>query len=391
MIRNILIGWLNHCAIMKQVNGGGECKGMAGKQNKSNPLLSVKDLEITFRTEQGRRVFLRDVSFELRKGEVLGIVGESGSGKSITALSLLGLLPVSGHASSGSAFFEGQDLLSLNSRQLDKIRGSRLAMIFQDALASLNPVFTIGNQIVEAIRAHSYITKDKALLLAENLLGRVGLAEPKAVLGQYPHMLSGGMRQRAMIAMALAGEPALIIADEATSALDVTIQAQIMHLLKELSLESDMSVMLITHDIGLIAQMADKVIVMYAGEIVEETDVFTLFSAPGHPYTKALLETVPSIEDEKGHKLTAIPGVVPEDYYNIDSCRFAGRCQYAEEKCFKTRQKMEPLDECRKVRCMRAANNELEFVHLAECEDSIAALAHRKDEARKKQLQQETK
>lgn len=350
----------------------------------NEPVLSVRDLAISFKTEQGERILLRDASFEVKRGEVLGIVGESGSGKSITALSLMGLLPVSGRVSHGEAWFEGQDLFTLSPRQLDRIRGKRIAMIFQDALTSLNPVFTIGNQIVEGIRAHQDISKAQATQQAAQLLSRVGMADPDNVLGQYAHMLSGGMRQRAMIAMALASEPALIIADEATSSLDVTIQAQIMHLLRELSLEREMSVLMITHDIGLIAQMADKVIVMYAGEIVENTDVFTLFEAPGHPYTRALLETVPSIEDDKDRELQAIPGVVPEDYDAISGCRFAGRCAYVEPKCRESRQIMLPLDKCRQVRCMRAQNSELEFVHSTQCEASKIALARRKQEAKAK-------
>ncbi|HHV41832.1 MAG TPA: ABC transporter ATP-binding protein [Clostridiaceae bacterium] len=350
----------------------------------TEPILSVRGLEITFKTDQGDRVFLRDASFDIRPGEVLGIVGESGSGKSITALSVMGLLPVSGLVSKGEAWFEGQDLFALSPRQLDKIRGKRLSMIFQDALTSLNPVFTIGNQIVESIRAHQDVSKTKARQMATDLLDRVGMADPETVLGQYAHMLSGGMRQRAMIAMALASEPALIIADEATSSLDVTIQAQIMHLLRELSLERDMSVLLITHDIGLIAQMADQVAVMYAGEIVENTDVFTLFEAPGHPYTRALLETVPSIEDDKDRELRAIPGVVPEDYYTITGCRFASRCSYVKPERCSLPQIMLPLDECRQVRCLRAQNNELEFVHSTQCEASKIALARRKEEALQK-------
>ncbi len=347
-------------------------------------MLSVNGLEITFKTDQGDRVFLRDVDFDIRRGEVLGVVGESGSGKSITALSLMGLLPNAGRVTDGEAWFKGKNLLSMTSDQLDEIRGKHLAMIFQDALTSLNPVLTIGNQIIEAIRAHQDISKAKATNLAVDLLDRVGLAKPKTILNQYAHTLSGGMRQRVMIAIALASEPSLIIADEATSSLDVTIQAQIMHLLRELSLERDMSVMLITHDIGLIAQMADRVLVMYAGEVVEYTDVFTMFEAPGHPYTRALLDTVPSIEDDKDRELTAIPGVVPEDYYAINSCRFAGRCEFAQQQCRETRQVMRPLDDCRQVRCMRAQNNELDFVHSTQCEASKIALARRKEEAKKR-------
>ena len=365
--------------IMGRIKQGGQIETM---RNIDDPdtILSVRGLEITFKTDQGDRVFLRDVDFDIRRGEVLGVVGESGSGKSITALSLMGLLPNSGRVTAGEALFQGQDLLAMTSKQLDNIRGKHLAMIFQDALTSLNPVLTIGNQIVEAIRAHQDISKSKATKLAADLVARVGLANPKTMLEQYAHTLSGGMRQRVMIAMALAGEPSIVIADEATSSLDVTIQAQIMHLLRELSLERNMSVMLITHDIGLIAQMADRVLVMYAGEIVENTDVFTMFEAPGHPYTRALLDTVPSIDDNKDRELLAIPGVVPDDYYAINSCRFAGRCEFAQQQCRETRQIMKPLDDCREVRCMRAQNNELAFVYSQQCEASKIALARRKEE-----------
>ncbi|SHO44570.1 ABC transporter ATP-binding protein [Anaerocolumna xylanovorans] len=296
-------------------------------------LLEVKNLEVSFRN--GKDVFtgVSDVTFHVNKGEILCIVGESGSGKSITTLSVMGLLGKNGAVENGSILFDGVELFGKSEKELDNIRGSKIAMIFQDALTSLNPVFTIGNQMLEAILSHSKLSKKEAEEKAKYLLGKVGLSDTEALLKKYPHTLSGGMRQRVMIAMALAGEPKLLIADEPTTALDVTIQAQIMELLKDLNKELDMSVILITHDMGVVAEMADRVLVMYAGEVVEEAPVNVLFHSPGHPYTKALLRSIPGAGKEEEIKLVPIEGTVPEDYDRIEGCRFLNRCTFAEKDC----------------------------------------------------------
>ncbi len=298
-------------------------------------LLEIKDLEVTFGSGNAAAVRLDKVSFMVAEGEILCVVGESGCGKSLTSLAVMGLLPANGRVTGGQVLFEGKDLLKLSDKEMDAYRGRELAMIFQDALASLNPVFTIGNQVTESILAHTAVSKAEARARAVALLGRVGLPEPESLLKKYPFELSGGMRQRVMIAMALSCHPKLLIADEPTTALDVTIQAQIMQLLRELQKELAMSVVLITHDIGLVAQMADRVAVMYAGQILEQAEVHELFARPLHPYTRMLLETVPSIKGASDRMLTAIPGVVPERYGRIEGCRFRDRCPYRKGDCWK--------------------------------------------------------
>ncbi|WOC31403.1 MULTISPECIES: ABC transporter ATP-binding protein [Caproicibacterium] len=316
-------------------------------------LLEVEDLEVTFAGE-AQAVRLDRVSFSVRQKEILCIVGESGCGKSITSLAVMGLLPVNGGVTNGRVLFEGRDLLQLSEKELDTVRGSEMTMIFQDALTSLNPVFTIGSQLTESIRAHTQIDRKHAQAQAVSLLEKVGLQDAPALMKKYPFALSGGMRQRVMIAMALACSPKLLIADEPTTALDVTIQAQIMQLLKRLQRETNMSVVLITHDIGLVAQMADRVLVMYAGQIVEQAPVPELFHHPAHPYTQALLQTVPGIHDEPGRRLASIPGSVPEAYQNITGCRFAGRCPYAQEACAAP-QPMYRVTAEHAARCLRCA------------------------------------
>lgn len=323
--------------------------------DKMKPLLEVKNLEVNFR--EGKNIFtgVSDVSFQVDEGEILCIVGESGSGKSITTLSLMGLLGKNGATDKGSILFEGEELFGKSEKDLDTIRGKKIAMIFQDALTSLNPVFTIGNQMIEAIRSHSMVSKKEAEEKSEYLLNKVGLSDAKALLKKYPHTLSGGMRQRVMIAMALAGEPKLLIADEPTTALDVTIQAQIMELLKKLNRELSMSVILITHDMGVVAEMADRVMVMYAGEVVEEAPVKLLFHNPGHPYTKALLRSIPGTGSE-GEKLIPIEGAVPEDYDKIEGCRFANRCTFAAKECKEPQRLRKAIDEEHYIRCCRYEN-----------------------------------
>lgn len=327
-------------------------------------LLEVKNLRTTFSSDWGKREALDGVSFAVSPREILCIVGESGSGKSVTALSLMGLLPRNGTVVGGQALFEGQDLLKLSDKELDKIRGGAMSMIFQDAISSLNPVFTIGNQLVEALRSHRKMSKAQARQEAMQLLERVGLKGDENMLKRYPNALSGGMRQRVMIAMALAGRPKLLIADEPTTALDVTIQAQIMYLLRSLCDETGLSVILITHDIGLVAQMADRVLVMYAGQVVEQSEVRELFDLPKHPYTRGLLQAVPSIYDDKNRRLASIRGAVPESYQEITGCRFASRCDYREDACQEPQplkcgctDESSPFPHC--VRCQRAQNGSL--------------------------------
>ena len=320
-------------------------------------LLEVEGLTTVFDSDYGRTVSVDHVNFHVDKGEVVCIVGESGCGKSVTSLSIMGLLGRGGTVTEGSVVFEDKNLLTMTEKELDKIRGDRLTMIFQDPLTSLDPVFTVGNQLMESIRKHMRLSKEEARKRAEQILGKVGMPDPHGVMKKYPHTLSGGMRQRVMIAMALCCNPGLLIADEPTTALDVTIQAQIMALLRNLQKESGMSMILITHDIGLVASMADRVIVMYAGQMIEEAPVKELFAAPAHPYTKALLQTVPGIYDEKDRELVAIPGMVPENYDSIPGCRFADRCAFRTKGCDQT-QSYRQIGEGHFVRCMLAKEGE---------------------------------
>ncbi len=296
-------------------------------------LLEVKELTTAFAGDFGNNISVDHVSFYVDKGEIVCIVGESGCGKSVTSLSIMGLLSRKGKVTEGCVLYEGRNLLEMTEKELDQIRGDEVTMIFQDPLTSLNPVFTIGSQITESIRTHMKLSKPEAAKRAEELLGKVGMPDAGSIMKKHPHVLSGGMRQRAMIAMALSCNPRLLIADEPTTALDVTIQAQIMKLLGELQRENGMSIVLITHDIGLVAQMADRVIVMYAGQIVEEAPVKELFESPRHPYTRALLETVPTIRDNADRQLISIPGMVPENYDDRTGCRFADRCAFRRPEC----------------------------------------------------------
>lgn len=316
-------------------------------------LLEVTKLKTVFKGDMGETISVDDIDFYVNEGETLCIVGESGCGKSVTSLSIMRLLGRGGEVVQGQILFEGRELLELSDKELDDIRGNKLTMIFQDALASLNPVFTIGNQLMESIRSHLKLDKREARLRAIELLTKVGLAEPEKLLRKYPFTLSGGMRQRVMIAMALSCNPRLLIADEPTTALDVTIQAQIMKLMRDLQRELSMAIILITHDIGIVAEMADRVLVMYAGQVVEEARVTDLFRSPAHPYTKALMQTIPNIFDGADRKLQSIPGIVPEHYQDITGCRFAGRCPYREEACEKP-QAFVPVGEEHLSRCHRA-------------------------------------
>mgnify|MGYP001389575902 CR=1 FL=1 len=295
-------------------------------------VLRVKDLEVQFKTAEGYLSAVRGISFNLMKGETICVVGESGCGKSISALSIMGLLPANGRIVNGEIWFDEKDLVKLRQDEIQKIRGNDISMIFQEPMTALNPVFTIGFQLCEPLRIHQNLNKKEAAKKAVELLKQVGISEPERRMKQYPHELSGGMRQRVMIAIALACEPKILIADEPTTALDVTIQAQILDLLNDLKQKFNTSVIMITHDMGVVAEVADRVIVMYAGEVVEEGDVETIFNDPQHPYTQGLLASVPNV-DKTQEELTAIPGSMPSLNEKIEGCRFHPRCPFATEKC----------------------------------------------------------
>jgi oligopeptide/dipeptide ABC transporter ATP-binding protein len=300
----------------------------------STVLLQVKDLKTYFFTSDGTVPAVDGVSFEINEGETLAIVGESGCGKSVTALSIMRLIAPPGRIVSGQVLFQNQDLVTLPESEMYSIRGSKISMIFQEPMTSLNPVFTVGDQIAEALIIHQFATKEDAHKRAVDLLRRVHIPEPEKRSRAYPHELSGGMRQRVMIAMALACTPSLLIADEATTALDVTIQAQILELLKELKESLGLAVALITHDLGVVAELAQRVVVMYVGKIVEEADVYTLFKSPKHPYTQALLASIPTLQTSQEQRLNVIKGSVPNLYKALPpGCRFAPRCPFAFDKC----------------------------------------------------------
>lgn len=324
------------------------------------PLLEVEQLTTAFRTDYGEVTSVEGVSFRLQHGETVGIVGESGCGKSVTSLSIMRLLGKNGYIRNGSVSLNGVDLAALPEDKLRSIRGSDIAMIFQDPMTSLNPVFTIGNQLCESIVLHMKLGRKKARQHALEMLKKVGLARPEQILDAYPHELSGGMRQRVMIAMALSCKPKLLIADEPTTALDVTIQAQILHLMRELQKESGTAIMLITHDLGVVAEMADKVIVMYAGQVVEETDVYTLFEKPLHPYTQGLMASVPHLELEGEGELASIPGAVPSLQQMPTGCRFHARCPYAVEQCVSSPPQLTELESGHYVRCWLASAKSME-------------------------------
>jgi oligopeptide/dipeptide ABC transporter ATP-binding protein len=292
------------------------------------PLLSVEDLRVQFWTGRGTIYAVNGISFDIAPGETLGIVGESGCGKSVTSLALLGILPRAGRATTGTARFEGRDLLKLSGDELRTIRGKEIAMIFQDPMTSLNPVLTIGRQIREALETHFDMDKDAANARAAELLDRVGIPTAKSRLRDYPHQFSGGMRQRAMIAMALACEPKLLIADEPTTALDVTIQAQILDLLRELVVERDTALILITHDLGVVAGMCERVNVMYAGMFMETGTAEQVFARPRHPYTLGLLQSVPRLDAARKTALHPIEGSPRDMLQPPQACPFQPRCRY---------------------------------------------------------------
>jgi peptide/nickel transport system ATP-binding protein len=314
-------------------------------------LLEINSLSIAFRGEGGETTCAEDLSFGIDEGETLGVVGESGCGKSITALSVLGLLGKNGRVSGGSLRFRGRDLLGLGAEELRSLRGSEIAMIFQEPMTSLNPLMTVGTQLLEPIRLHLGLSSKAAVEHAVSWLDKVGIPRPRLAFRDYPDALSGGMRQRVMIAMAMACSPKLLIADEPTTALDVTIQKQVLELMVALREDTGTAIMLITHDIGVIAGMADRVVVMYAGQVVEEADAISLFDRPRHPYTRGLMASVPRMEGRKGGRLASIAGNVPSFAAMPAGCRFSPRCEMAMEKCSSEPPPLHVDPEGRRTRC----------------------------------------
>lgn len=315
------------------------------------PILAVEDLHVQFWTGRGTVHAVNGISFEIAPGETLGIVGESGCGKSVTSLALLGILPRAGRVTRGAATFGGRDLLKLKDEQLRTIRGREIGMIFQDPMTSLNPVLTIGKQIREPLEAHFGMDREQADKRAVELLDQVGIPSAKQRLRDYPHQFSGGMRQRAMIAMALTCEPKLLIADEPTTALDVTIQAQILELLKELVAERDTALILITHDLGVVAGMCERVNVMYAGMFMETGTASRLFAQPRHPYTLGLLQSVPRLDAGRRQELQPIPGAPRNMLSAPTECPFAPRCRYEVEQSRQEVPPLEPIEPDHDVRC----------------------------------------
>lgn len=318
------------------------------------PILEVKDLKTHFNTEDGLVTAVEGVSFQARAGEIIGLVGESGCGKSVTAQSILRLFDEKKTVKyEGEILFKGKNLLKAPLSEMQKIRGNEVSMIFQDSLSSLNPVFTIGHQIIETIMLHQGTTKKEAYKKALEMLKLTGIPAPERRIAEYPHELSGGMRQRAMIAIALSCQPKLLIADEPTTALDVTIQAQILKLVLELNRELHTSVIFITHDLGVVAEICSRVLVMYLGQIMEASDVDTLFTEPLHPYTRGLIKSIPQIDGDKAHRLHVIKGTIPPIKDRPPGCRFASRCAYAEGICFEKKPELEQIGPGHSVRCWR--------------------------------------
>ncbi|SDX02367.1 peptide/nickel transport system ATP-binding protein [Marininema mesophilum] len=298
-------------------------------------LLEIEGFKMHFHTDKGVVKAVDGIDITVGEGEIVGLVGESGCGKSVTSLSVMGLVPTPpGKVEAGRIQLAGRNLTQLNAKDWRQVRGNDIAMIFQEPMTSLNPVFTIGSQMIEAIRQHRKVGKTEARERAEEALREVGISR-KGILNEYPHQLSGGMRQRVMIAMAMVCEPKLLIADEPTTALDVTIQAQILDLMRRLNREKGTSILLITHDLGVVAEMCSRVVVMYAGQVVEETDVHTLFRDPKHPYTMGLLRSIPQL-DKRSERLYSIPGNVPNPRKMPTGCRFAPRCEHVHEICLQS-------------------------------------------------------
>lgn len=313
-------------------------------------ILEVRNLETSFFTHAGEAQAVRDISFSVKKGEILGIVGESGSGKSVSLMSVMRLIEHPGKIKQGEVLFEGSDLLKRKEKDMLRVRGKEIAMVFQDPMSSLNPVYKIGNQIIESIRWHDKISREEATKRAIELLALVGIPSPRARLNNYPHEFSGGMRQRVMIAMALACHPKLLIADEPTTALDVTIQAQILQLLKKIKEQEGMTVILVTHDLGIVAELCDRVIVMYGGKKMEEGPVEDIFYRPGHPYTKGLLKSVPSVKNSK-ERLIPIKGSPPDLLNPPKGCPFCYRCDQAMKLCLDSEPEYQLVEEGHACAC----------------------------------------
>ncbi|MES9779967.1 MULTISPECIES: ABC transporter ATP-binding protein [Bacillus cereus group] len=316
----------------------------------SRAVVELKDLQTHFQTEGGTVKAVNHVSFAVREGETVCVVGESGCGKSVTALSIMGLIAESGSVVGGDILYEGKSLLGMKEKELRSLRGNDIAMIFQEPMTSLNPVFTVGEQIVETLREHELLSKNEAYKKAIELIRKVGIARANEIVHSYPHELSGGMLQRIMIAVALSCNPKLLIADEPTTALDVTIQAQILDLLRQVKEEFKTSILLITHDLGVVAEMADYVVVMYGGKVIEEAPVLEIFQNPKHPYTKGLLKSKP-VMGKRIDKLYSIPGQVPNLVGLGEFCYFSGRCEHCMEICEKEAPNLNGNDENHKVAC----------------------------------------
>jgi oligopeptide transport system ATP-binding protein len=319
----------------------------------NSPLLDVQDLRVRFHTPEGTIFAVNGVSFNIYEGEAVAVVGESGSGKSVTMMSVLGLIPIPpGEIASGTAVFQDRDLLQLNDRQLEQIRGREIGMIFQDPMTSLNPVLTLGRQLTEALVRHFDLKPEAVRQRAVELLELVGIPDAGSRLSSYPHQFSGGMRQRVMIAMMLACNPKLLIADEPTTALDVTIQAQIVDLALDIREKLHMALIWITHDLGVVAGVADRVLVMYGGTIVEEADVDSLYDNPQHPYTLALLAALPRVDQRRGdERLKAIPGAPPNLIVEPQGCPFAPRCEFVLPRCREERPSLDPISPTQKAAC----------------------------------------
>jgi oligopeptide/dipeptide ABC transporter ATP-binding protein len=316
------------------------------------PVLSIEKLETEFRTDGGTFKTVDGVTFHVAAGETLGVVGESGCGKSVTSLSVMGLLPKKiGRVREGVIRFHGQNLLEKSEKEMRAIRGNRIAMIFQEPMTSLNPVFKIGDQLAESISLHLKLRRRDAMRHAVEMLRKVGIPNPELVVKEYPHQLSGGMRQRVMIAIAMSCNPEVLIADEPTTALDVTIQAQILDLMRKLQEEEQTAIVLITHDLGVVAEMCHRVVVMYAGQVVEEADVDTLFESPTHPYTQGLLASLPQLVGDQ-NRLESIPGIVPSPLDMPKGCRFAPRCKYRMDACDQVQPELVDVASGHRCRCL---------------------------------------
>jgi len=312
-------------------------------------LLEIKNLSVTFPSIKGKVKAVDNISLSLRKGETLGLVGESGSGKSLTALSIMKLIPQNA-CISGKILFKGQDILKMDKEQLRNLRGNKISMIYQDPMSALNPTLTIGEQIVEVLKCHNSTTKSEEKRKVIEILEDVGIPDPEHRIKEYPYEFSGGMRQRVLIAMAIINKPDLILADEPTTALDVTIQAQILHLLTKLKKEFELSMVLITHDLGVVSEICDRIAIMYAGKIMEVANTDVLYEKAKHPYTKALMDIGFSLEENKD-SLAAIPGVVPSPFDLFPGCRFQTRCKYAKNICFRITPELKEIDQDHYVAC----------------------------------------